>query len=1446
MIYKKIFFITSLLLFILFSIKAASAAEEYKCKVAVNGTDCVPCIPDPNQPDDLSQCKTDTTDPTLICSNQANRNIAITACSLLKGSACPGNGQALHDFTPIQCSSPVTLPACPSTNPGFACQATCATPNTSRNDFSCSTTGQTCCQLSAVTTPPVVVPPPQGSAIKPIPKPPVACNKVEDNEFHSLRPYQASVCNTDYQTALYCGNSVFLTDTFSVDEDGTATPSDPGTALNNRTCVEHPELGVQICDFTLQRDKTFSIDLRDLELPIAGNTEDVRNYTNNAAKPDQIKDNQKMNEYVSWYLNGVNNRAEYPFPAIGTPEDLDRIVNFSGPLNKLLPRRIQDIKRSDQAYNALASRSNSASGIDQRHNQIVGCTASIPVPIFLPGLGLIPVGIARVGNFPVACNTIPNLPIIGGEDKHRLAEWVQNLKLPPVEESYNGRPFIEYWADYQKWRGKYCKILEAPAFIPLAGGMKILMCFDDPGDVLRPNFYASMFPYIPYSSTEDTIGKVRVEQNPLAIGQSDPITVTNESVSQASSNIYVPHMAEDYQLANTLQQTFVSKDLDLNAPADATTTVGDEFCNVVQVKNNPGDNLFGDQLTPRLSYASQFSCQFVLDPNSATPDCKAAYPPKCHTVSCTFGDPDCSCADPTSPSTCSKQDCDDQHPKCFPKGYSCGDSKGELDCGADYVCSLSCDPPEVRECAFTTNHSIPVYTETPYLDDIWAKLVAGPSSVFKHIFPKIGIGSPLLDIVDAPSAASTTYSTTNAGTTVKAADVRSGVSAELYFPHLGGIHEYFLECIQTALRPQGLGRECGDFNSPSDITVAGNVIADFLVVHGAKHPQIRGYQPDGNISLVSNPLEQASYWRKPELSQSFGSPFPLGDAKGGLGFTAPGLALGSDGTIYTAWAGDLTHDSATIFMRKKTPTDGWLPIQTVIHTAFSVHARIAVATNGDIFIIWHGTNLFYVRSTDGGASWSTPQSVGVDYGADQPASIASGPENKVAIAFFQPISNGIFSIKVAIWNGSSFAVEEILKDKVAEPSVTITPNGEYFVAWRKEGSIGPWVSSRPANGTWTQPLNLNSTGLALTGSIGIASDTNGGVHIFWAQGIDGVFYSYKGSNSPWQGTQKIASTGNYLVNADLTTSSGGSYVHGVVEEYMKNDPDAWIHYFLFSGGGSGTGGPIGGGPGTTPPPGGQCSISETEIRRRITQDWGLPNPVADLTSQISSGAGLWSARSILAAERYVSSHGFSGIKQYLTGAWIWYEGASGYPNMYSMNCGNANGGNVSTFCTTTNFQIAGYQVGKDYQNVYNKLYPGASNETFKAMLQTVVTNSRANGKKDIWKYPTQPPYLKLMTYLSDVLQNGQIDQLATSGQQLVSNPSDITAQKRQLLTLIAGKDPNMVAALNSFAVSDGDLIRVLKAHQPGGSNCGYGYICDADEQRIADYAYSLWKLDCTP
>jgi hypothetical protein len=479
---------------------------------------------------------------------------------------------------------------------------------------------------------------------EPVPPPYVPCDKTAYPEFHSLRPYQASPCNPKIEEiALFCGNSLIIKDTVY------------GHCGHNE----------------IPRDLDFAWSVDDAYLPIMGNTEQVTNYQ---GQPDKFDDPTKVNEYVSWYLNGITGRAEYDALDPSKKEDVYKITDFTGPLKKLLSHRNQRDLREAQVKDAK----------DVRHDQVIGC-------VDLLGL------------------TTKCYPSALGIHPMRLTDWLNNI--PPKEENY--KDIMDWWLDWLRWRGQLC--------VDILG---VRLCIDNP---LQARYWGNLYSNIPFSSTEDRKGDVWIANNPgEGIEQvgGDIQVVDPYLTNQKPADLFFTHMQEDTELADTLQSTYVAKDMPRQSPppTPAGFFIGPQACILANVRSNPGDNLFGGELTAHFHYTAVFDC----------PPCP--------------------------------------NPGCIKEAY-------------------------IR---------FPAYTETPKADEAYSRLVQGPQAVFKRFAPQIGVpGSPFQKIEDIPGATKVTW--TGNYLEYSGEMGRSLSEAELYFPRIGSVYDYFLKGIQTMLRPKGYG-----------------------------------------------------------------------------------------------------------------------------------------------------------------------------------------------------------------------------------------------------------------------------------------------------------------------------------------------------------------------------------------------------------------------------------------------------------------------------------------------------------------------------------------------------------------------------------------------------------------------------------------------------------------
>jgi len=473
------------------------------------------------------------------------------------------------------------------------------------------------------------------------------------------------------------------------------------------------------CSYKERKVKELAIDLSNAEFPIMGNSELVMNSQQIKGYIDELDDPAKVNEYVSWYLSGVPYKPEYDGLDVSNIEDVDQLINYSGPINKLLPWEILASKRIETINRVRKD----------RHNQIAVCAQESILGLFgnTNPRECYPGGKKKArkdvyrpsrwnGNLSFwnsAINTLVNaftliLPNVPKEIIRNSIGNHWNEKTPPLswDDEFRDNSKL-YQKAYNEWRGKSCILVPVVDF---------LICIDNP---LVLNKWSNLFPYIPLSSTEDRKGEVFVSSGSAGSNDSDVI-ITDVEVDAESAKLWFAHTEESAELASILQSTFVPQ-------GNPSTGVGsyiseyDKDCYLLNVRSNPGDDLFPGEILGTVEYTVQYKCTF--------------------------------------------------------------DQRTKKSCKKDIGISLG------------------VKTKTPKADELWERLVAGPSGIFKRIFPKVGEGSAILGILDIPAATNVTYTGAKA---VNPAG-REGEDAELFFPHIGGIHEYFLKGIQTALRPKGYG-----------------------------------------------------------------------------------------------------------------------------------------------------------------------------------------------------------------------------------------------------------------------------------------------------------------------------------------------------------------------------------------------------------------------------------------------------------------------------------------------------------------------------------------------------------------------------------------------------------------------------------------------------------------
>lgn len=227
-------------------------------------------------------------------------------------------------------------------------------------------------------------PGPLEAGFKPLEK---DCDQTYDPEYHPLRPYPGNPCDPLIPRSLpeapktkeqkfntfACGNSLTpvvnepfepygrwkrhgddrqVSDPFYQNLNPFDNKNHQYTWCDKEESQLDPNGGTINCYRTEYFDIT--VDLKHANLGIISNTQNT-----------ELEDAQKVNNYLAWYLNGSPQIGDQLPVDAKTPQGQDRLINYTGPIRKLLP---YDLQRNTNT--AIID-----SAKDEVHDYIVGCSS---------------------------------------------------------------------------------------------------------------------------------------------------------------------------------------------------------------------------------------------------------------------------------------------------------------------------------------------------------------------------------------------------------------------------------------------------------------------------------------------------------------------------------------------------------------------------------------------------------------------------------------------------------------------------------------------------------------------------------------------------------------------------------------------------------------------------------------------------------------------------------------------------------------------------------------------------------------------------------------------------------------------------------------------------------------------------------------------------------------
>jgi len=238
---------------------------------------------------------------------------------------------------------------------------------------------------------------------------------------------------------------------------------------------------------------------------------------------------------------------------------------------------------------------------------------------------------------------------------------------------------------------------------------------------------------------------------------------------------------------------------------------------------------------------------------------------------------------------------------------------------------------------------------------------------------------------------------------------------------------------------------------------------------------------------------------------------------------------------------------------------GWTAIKRLTWTSgLSERPAVAVDSAGNLHLVWHdntsgNAEIYYKKSTNGGATWSTNKRLTLTSGDSKNPAIAVDSSDRLHI-FWGDYTPGNYEIyyRSSANGGVSWSAAKKLTSTAFDsygPAITADSSGILHLVWSDDtpGNAEIYYGRSTDGGiTWSKPRRLIwTTGDSL--SPAIAFIALGNIHVFWQDGTPGneeIYYKTstdKGIN--WSANNRLTWTsGNSIQPAIAVDSSGCLYV----------------------------------------------------------------------------------------------------------------------------------------------------------------------------------------------------------------------------------------------------------------------------------------------------------------
>jgi hypothetical protein len=266
----------------------------------------------------------------------------------------------------------------------------------------------------------------------------------------------------------------------------------------------------------------------------------------------------------------------------------------------------------------------------------------------------------------------------------------------------------------------------------------------------------------------------------------------------------------------------------------------------------------------------------------------------------------------------------------------------------------------------------------------------------------------------------------------------------------------------------------------------------------------------------------------------------------------PAIAVDSSGYLHVVWQ-DYTRGNYEIYYKKS--TDGattWTASQNLTwNSGSSQYPAIAVDASDNLHVVWEdytpgNWEIFYKKSTNGGATWTPNQRLTWNSGRSEAPAIAVGPSDKIHVFWHDDMpGNCEIYYKTSTNGGATWATSRRLTQTSGisdYPAIAVDSSGHIHLVW-DDTTLGYdiyYKKSTDGGATWTPNQRLTRTS-GYSGYPAIADDLSDNLHLVWSDSTSGNYEVYyrKSTNggATWITSQRLTWTSSASLKPIIASAS---------------------------------------------------------------------------------------------------------------------------------------------------------------------------------------------------------------------------------------------------------------------------------------------------------------------